>query len=145
MTAAPFSRCGCHYFRLTGCDRTGFTFCCREGEELLFEYRERSNRNDIALLHHFFLNERRPARLCAHDLPRPAHPSDMQEPFTDADYAPGGRLCTTVCFLLIFDLPTASSITARNPLLWSVLAQSHLFAWAIQKTPASLLICARHF
>ena len=108
--AALVLRCECHHARLTDCDRTDFALCCREGEELTFEYRERSNRNDIALLHHFFLNERRPARLCAHDLPRPAHPSDMQEPFTDADYAPGGRLCTMVCYLLIFDLHTAVSI-----------------------------------
>ena len=68
----------------------------RKGEELAFEYRQESNRNDIALLHHFFLNGRRPARLCAYDLPRGLQKADMQEPFTDADYAPGGRLCTLV-------------------------------------------------
>ncbi|CAL5221515.1 g3721 [Coccomyxa viridis] len=66
----------------------------RKGEELTFQYRQESNRNDIALLHHFFLNERRPARLCAYDLPRALQKADAQESFTDADYAPGGRLCT---------------------------------------------------
>ncbi len=69
---------------------------CRKGEELTFQYRQESNRNDIALLHHFFLNERRPARLCAYDLPRALQKADAQESFTDADYAPGGRLCTLV-------------------------------------------------
>ena len=69
---------------------------CRKGEELTHEYREQSNRNDVALLHHFFLNERQPARLCAYDLPRTAQQASAQESFTDADYAPGGRLCTMV-------------------------------------------------
>ena len=68
----------------------------RKGEELTFQYRERSNRNDISLLHHFFLNARRPARLCAHDLPTAKQYPQLKEPFTDADYAPGGRLCTKV-------------------------------------------------
>ena len=71
---------------------------CRKGEELAFEYREESNRNDIALLHHFFLNERRPAQLCAYDLPRRLQKADAQELYTDADYAPGGRLCKLVGF-----------------------------------------------
>lgn len=69
---------------------------CRKGEELTFEYREQSNRNDLALLHHFFLNERRPARMCAYDLPRALQEANTQQPFTDADYAPGGCLCTMV-------------------------------------------------
>ncbi len=68
----------------------------RKGEELTHQYRERSNRNDISLLHHFFLNSRRPARLCAHDLPTAKQYPQLKEPFTDADYAPGGRLCTKV-------------------------------------------------
>lgn len=68
----------------------------RKGEELTSQYRERSNRNDISLLHHFFLNARRPARLCAHDLPTAKQYPQLKEPFTDADYAPGGRLCTKV-------------------------------------------------
>ena len=69
---------------------------CRKGEELVQSYRERSNRNDIALLHHFFLNERRPALMCKHDLPNAAAHPTTQQPWTDAHYMPGGPLSTKV-------------------------------------------------
>ena len=59
-------------------------------------YRKSSTRNVVALLHHLFLNELRPPRLCAHDLPSAAQYPHLREAFTDADYAPGGRLCTKV-------------------------------------------------
>ena len=75
------------------CDATP----CRKGEELVQSYRERSNRNDIALLHHFFLNERRPALMCAHDFPDAAAHLVTQQTWTDAHYMPGGPLSTKVC------------------------------------------------
>ena len=108
-------------------------------------YRERSNRNDIALLHHFFLNERRPALMCAHDFPSAAAHPATQQPWTDTHYLPGGPLstkvgrgyhgtgvllmCATLAWPHVDSLPHAPPVT---------LAAGYAFACLCERFPSSM-------
>ena len=102
-------------------------------------YRERSNRNDVALLHHFFLNERRPALMCERDFPDAAAQPAAQQPWTDAHYMPGGPLSTKVGIITTGTGALLMCVTIarplRNPCL--LLLHSHLLCRPCSYMPTS--------
>ena len=69
----------------------------RRGEEVTHRYAWALERNDKALLTHFFVHGRQPPRLCGVDRPGGSAWADVEEePDDEADYAPEGPLCTEV-------------------------------------------------